>query len=568
MKKIAFVFVFVTLLLSACGEGVGGDSADSAVQNNFQPAAAQPTPGIIQSSHSLTRALSDDEFNSLSAVEQYRVANKLHATLYKGVNVTDFFKIEQGLDEPATVNGGRYFSGLVNRLQTNLSNEETQRLDLAILGSDVVETGTDQTLDAQFSFSRDKAREIPLARIHLYPMSRQVFVQWMAWHLSNTILFSPAAELDSADMNDVQNVYRRLVNSIDAGESIASIVETHMRSEENWRRFRSPEDNTREMMEVFLGLEDKDDDVPAASKACQDWYLTNENEGYKLSYTDFPNTEPQLVLGSSIVRCDEFYQLVAYHPNLLPTIARTLVRYFYSGKTAEEQSALVDALISDQPQTFESLFGLIIFSSEYLLRNERLQSYEETFLATAERLRWKTRADTFRSLASGRGGLYRSNMAEMGWPAMSAKLGRLAGVATDSLSFANFHKGYREELLLDSYRWSRALGVREQEPLDETDERLSVAEFDRRVALNKQLKRLSINELIDYLFITVALRKATDFEREELTRLFDENDFLRHEEERSYVHSWKMPELARMTFDYLSRLSELYYAKAETGDAQ
>jgi len=211
---------------------------------------------------------------------------------------------------------------------------------------------------------------------------------------------------------------------------------------------------------------------------------------------------------------------------------------------------------------------MILFSSEYLLRTERLRSYEETFLPTAERLRWSTRSDTFRSLASGRGSLYRSNMAEMGWPAMSAKLGRAAGIATDSLSFANFHKGLREDLLLDSYRWSGPLGVREQDSIDDTDEIISQTEFERRSRLNSDLKRLSIDELIDYLFVSVAQRRATDYEKQELTRLFDDNNFLRHEEERSYVRNGKMPEFARTTFDYLSRLSELYYLKTSSGVTQ
>ena len=229
---------------------------------------------------------------------------------------------------------------------------------------------------------------------------------------------------------------------------------------------------------------------------------------------------------------------------------------------------MVAALVADKPESFEALFSLIIFSGEYLFNNERLRSYEESFLATAERMRWNTRDDTFRSMASGKGGLYRSDMAEMGWPAMSAKLGRVGGVATDSLSFANFHKGFREELLLDKYRWSRRMGLSEQPPLDETDEQMSVAEYERRVALNRQLKILTIEELVDYLFISIATRRATEFERNELIRLYDENDYLRHEEERSYVKSGRMASLASLTFDYLSRLSEVYYFKTTIGGAQ
>jgi len=317
------------------------------------------------------------------------------------------------------------------------------------------------------------------------------------------------------------------------------------------------------MMEIFLGLEDQDADVPAASKACQDWYLTDENDGYKLSYTDFPNVESQEVLESAIVTCDDFYSLVASHPNLLPTVTSVLVRYFYAEHNFAFKQKMVEAIVASQPQTFMELFSLIVFSEEYLLNSERLLSYEESFLATAQRLRWSTREDTFKSLASGRGGLYRSDMAEMGWPAMSAKLGRVAGVATDSLSFANFHKGYREELLLDRYRWSYPLGIKEQEAVDDGSRVISEQELVRRQQLNKHVKRLTIDELIDYLFLSVALRRASDFEKTELTRLFDDYDFLRHEEERSYVRDGRMPDLARMSFDYLSRLSELYYFKSE-----
>lgn len=551
-----------TFFLGACGEGTQ-KQADFA-----EPQIEAAKPGIIQTNNPLTQKITDDDFNDLNPVEQYRIANKLYSTVYKGLSVSTFFKLDSGLTTPESINGGRFISTTINRFQNDLSVEEKQRLDLAILGSDFVDSGTNHHYEGKFEFSRDKPRELPLARIHVYPLSRSVFVQWMAWHLSNSILFSPAAELDSADMNDVQNVYRRLVNAIDSSTAIPQIVEAHMRSEENWRRFRSPEDNTREMMEVFLGFEDKDDEVPAASAACQDWYLTSENEGYKLSFTDFPNTETQRVLDTDIISCNDFYHLVANHPNLVPHITRVLVGYFYAGKNFAEQAQITDAIVAEQPQTFEALFGLIIFSSEYLLRSERQRSYEESFLPTAERLRWSTHEDTFKSLASGRGSLYRSDMAEMGWPAMSAKLGRAAGIATDSLSFANFHKGYREELLLDSRRWSRPLGVEEQEPVNESEPRISQAEYDRRTSLNTQLKIFSIDDLIDYLFLSVAQRRATAFEKQSLTQLYDDNYYLRHEEERSYVRSGKMKELARTTFDYLSRLSELYYLKASPGVSQ
>ncbi|MBW2468110.1 MAG: hypothetical protein JRE62_02360, partial [Deltaproteobacteria bacterium] len=54
--------------------------------------------------------------------------------------------------------------------------------------------------------------------------------------------------------------------------SIRQIVYDHMVSQENWRRFRSPEDNTREMMEIFL-KRFNDAEVPLAAMACKNWSL-------------------------------------------------------------------------------------------------------------------------------------------------------------------------------------------------------------------------------------------------------------------------------------------------------
>ncbi len=42
--------------------------------------------------------LSDEEFSSLDAEDQYRVANKLLGAMYRGVAVPDFFDVSKGMN--------------------------------------------------------------------------------------------------------------------------------------------------------------------------------------------------------------------------------------------------------------------------------------------------------------------------------------------------------------------------------------------------------------------------------------------------------------------------------------
>lgn len=598
----------VCLTLMGCGGSSQSNPVDSSIESNNTLAAAlagspENTGGIDASepiTNGLFESLTDDEFNSLTVLEQYQIANKILATLYRGMSVDEFFVLEDGLEAPKRRIPSNWLSNFKRSLETALPQEELLQLDLEILGSDEFDGDlvSDEVVEPLYTFSRQRPREIPLARIFHYPYSSNLYSQWMSWTLANTILFSPAAELDSVDMTDVQNVFRRLEKGILAGEPVREIVYQHMRSQENWRRFRSPEDNTREMIEIFLGMEDLDDEIPAASKACQDLYLTEENQGYLLAYTDFPNTEQQTVLEKQVISCDDFYAVVANHEELLPTVAEVLVRHFFQDREFSFQVAAAGALMQQNPQSFSDLFTAILFSREYLLKNERLKSFEEAYLGTAMKIRWRTREDLFRGLVSGNGGSGRTHMSEMGWPAMTAKLGRISGVATDSLSFANFHKGLREGMLIADWRWRENFGISEPDAPDPkpitppptnasaqaiSDYNTVLAnyhegvdalpanerkEYDRELqryfenlTLFDKVKNLDLAEFIDYVFISIASRKSLPVERQELIAIFDNEGFLRIEEEGIYLNKWSRSGAARITMDYLSRLPEIYYLK-------
>jgi hypothetical protein len=539
--------------------------------------------------------MSDATFEAMPLDDQYQLVNKLLGSLYGGVPVDEFYAIEPGSNMQRRHDDAPTLTTIRAALQTPLEPAARLKLDREIIGED--DNGNEQEdIEPLFYFDDNRPKQMPLARIYHFPLSRDLFSQWMAWHLANTILFSPAEEIDSADITDVQNLFRRLDLSLSQGKSIREMVAVHQRSVQNWRRFRSPEDNTREMMEIYLGLFDNDAEVPLASQACQDLYLTDERDGYKLAYTDYPNSETVQVLDQYVVNCNDFYDVVAGHPLLIPRVVSVLVDYFYDGSSLEQRTALAAAITASNPHSFEDIFLAILFSEHYLLRSERPRSFEEAFLPAAKRLKWNAHPDIFKGMISGRGSVSRTDMNEMGWPSMSLKLGRVASVPLDSLSFGNYHKAMRESLLMDSNRWKWTLGLagpsapnpkpitppednanaREvaayEAKLDEYNAELNqmsaadrqaydeeLAEYYRESVLFNKVDDMDIEELMDYLFLTAIQRRPTDVERTDLTALYNELGFLDDEFNYLFAYSSRIDDLALLTFDYLSRLPEGYY---------
>ena len=588
MKIKLLMMSCVALILNACDPGLPGDGAAGGSDLDVKGFAAP---------------LTNSEFDSFSTVQKYQIANKLLSTLYKGVSVDEFFDVEQGFISPMRKGGTNFLRDIRVKLATNLDSEMRQSIDLQINGDpDAVDNnGVPDSREPKYRFDRSRPKQIPLARIYEYPLSRDTYSQWMALHLANTILFSPAEEIDSADITDVQNLFRRLDLSIMSGASIRSMIATHEKSVENWRRFRSPEDNTREMIEIYLGLFDRDEDVPRASKACQDLYLTDEAAGYKLAYTDYPNDVPQLVLDNYVLNCNDFYDVVAAHPLVIPRVISVLVDYFFTGRSIEDRTKLVESIAESAPETFEEIFTAIIFSKEYLLHTERPKSFEENFLSAAARMNWQAHPDLFYGMTTGGGGAGRTELAEMGWPSMTLKLGRLAGIPLDSLSFANYHKGLREVLLLDKYRWGEPLGVSRPEapwpeppePLEEgadaeeqaefreelnnynqdlasltAQERVlydqDLAEWQEKMQIYRRVEGLSLNNLLDYLFLSVAERKANEAEKTALAQILENNNYLKIIDSERFILPWYLDDIAQLVMDYLSRLPEIYYLKAQS----
>ena len=509
MKNLRFMALFLALsILVSWGTGVpGGDNASDG-----------GSAGGSLSSVNISK-ISSDDYNALSSEEKYRVANKLMATLFKGIAVKDFFNIQAGMDNLTLANGVDFIANIDTALTQVLVDKDIHL----------------SRIDNKYEFdSAMRPQQYPMAMLFELPVSKDFFDYWMAYKLANTILFSPAVELDSVYYTDIQRVFYRLSSMVGEDRTIRDIVYEHMVSQENWRRFRSPEDNTREMVEIFLARF-IDEEVPKAAAACKNWYLTDDSQDYQLMIDYDSNTEPQYVLDTVVISCYDFYRAVSEHADLIPRITSILVNTFFATYPDDKKAQMVSEIVGANPNTFRQLFSTIILSKEYLLNNERPKAYEETFFNLAGRIDWYAPRRFFQHL--NRPSSYYSSIEtlhEMKQASMTYKLGRPGAVPLDSLSFSYYHKSVRERSLID----------RKTNPFSSSDGGWQADFID---------VDLEGSEFIHYLFLSAISRRATGNELSTLNQIIE-----------SMGHGGDKMKQAMIVLDYCSRLAELYAFRAIT----
>jgi hypothetical protein len=495
------IILILMFALVACGGGSGSGTGGS---------------GDGSSDAEILDKLSDEEYNALTEEEKFAVSNKALGTLFKGVPADEFFDLSGGVAAAALQSDENYVAKIENDLSTEVNLNQYRNL-----------------ITQKYEFDSDReAVQYQLALLYEVPLGKTYFEIWMAYQLTNTILFSPATELDSVVYEDARIVFERLLNMIQDGSPIRDIVYEHMISQENWRRFRSPEDNTREMMEIFL-KRFIDAEVPLASMACKNWSLKEEDDEYMLVIGPDKNTEPVDILDITVVECTEFYQAVADHADLIPTIVSTLVDIFFAGYFPEDKTPIIDELVAGEPVTFNDIFKNILFSKEYLLNVERPKQFEEVFFALANRIDWFANRNFFKYLNRDSSSSKFPSLNNMKQAAMTYKLGRQRSVPLDTLSFAFYHKAVREKLLID----------RKGNPNNNDDGGWQ----ESFIAVD-----LTGDAFIDYVFLAVASRKASPEELVELSAIITDRGFDRDDR--------KMQQ-AMIILDYLSRLSEIYFTQ-------
>lgn len=503
--------------------------------------------------------LTKAEFNALTPEAQYRVANKLLGTMFRGVSVHDFFDLSKGIDN-LTVKDPNFLNTVGVALVTPIPTIDDVGPDQPSIDTYRDKIGRLGAINSLFNISElanGAPQEVALAHTTQLPLSSDAFHNWIAYVLANTILFSPAEEIDSTSALDTTAVYNRLVDQLDAGTDIGTMILSHEKSAQNWRRFRSPEDNTREMIEIYLGLfvpepdpdTNKQNDVVNASIACQHLYLSDGEDGlpiYQLVSNGNYNTEQVVVLDTYITTCDEFYALVAGRPEAIPRMISTVVETLMLDRSGADRAAMIQSISEAGPTSFQDIFAAVIFSKEYLLYTERAKSFEENFYNSAARLKYELPANHFVNTASCSNNNGCQNvqtyLGNMNWPSMTNKLGRLAGVPLDTLSFAHYHRGFRENMIIDTNDYRTGL-------IDSPDTvQPDLEDTNTGVITNTVVSSMSDEDFLDYLFLSLLERRPEADEIAALTPLMGSQS-----------------QTARIVLDYISRLPEQYYFNCAKG---
>ena len=565
-----------------------------------------PTPTGVNSLQGSAAQLDSASYAALSPLQQYQVANKLTSALFTGVPANDFFVAGSiGADTSKLAVADKY-SNLIGKVRKSLGTplpdapapdaadlrtptkipllgDATSRALSKIEVDELIDGDPTKKIVAKYSFNEaNRPLQYPLAYIHETPLSDDFFARWMAYKLVNTIMFSPAEEIDSADQLDVQTLYENLVIALKDDAPIRSIILNHEKSPSNWKRFRSPEDNTREMIEIYLGLFDRDADVPKASKACKNWALSNDELGYKLMIGPKENTEPQLILDTYYVTtCDEVFAAISNHPLVIPRVTTVLIDHMFGVEyDADTRSNLARDIAASNPTTFKELFLAILFSKEFLLKMERPKWFEESYFNVAARVHWRSSAGMqnignppistpvastfFRDINTGTNGTIDASLPQMYQPAFSLKLGRWPTVPADVLATSYQQNGLRSAMLVRS------------------DAKLpSDATFDPKVTptqgwgpeLTADVAKLSTADFISYMFISVLGRAPSADEASVLTQVINTArapgtsssiDCVATKASGclNYFTAANTPTRAMVVMDYLSRLPESFFYNA------
>ena len=540
--------------------------------------------------------LSQSEFNNLAATDQYMVANKALSSMYRGVAADEFFDLTQGLDNPVIAQTN-FISELQTQLQTSMSSAQLTAAYNDTFGtSDNPSTEVDESIPARFtSLDDDHPHQRYMARMQNYPISRDQFVTWMSYFLANTIMFSPAREMESTESQDITRVLGYLKLSIENLTPIRDVVRGWLNNLSRWRVSRSPENHALEMFELYLGIFN---DTPEEQQntinggiACNNWYLTDNNDGYQLlpdpTRPDGAGATVQ-VFGQYINSCDELYDVVAGHALLIPRVTEVIVNYFLDGSSSETKQALIQNIVASSPSTFDDIFLSVIFSKSYLLHSERPKTFEENAFGFLNSMHYTPR--TYSSRGYLRSSVLRSvldstnNSAtvavhNMGWAAMDYKIGRTPFLPMDVLSFATYHKGIREYVLLD-YRAYDGRSFPKVEDFTEAENPreppFAIHNGAFYVAgtenLKPELENLTVDEFVDIVFLTALGRKADDEESSALIAEGVVRDHLREYEGvlslrrgnggNDELYEYWADDFARVMLDYISRLPEFYYYRA------
>ena len=487
--------LFISLLLTNCGGGssdggtTSASTGTSTTTGGEEDTTSDPKYDIsykgltfyyedLAPSDYKLNQLTNDEFNALGAAQKLQVANTLLSTLFFGYPQKE---LQEKIDSDNFIAGIR-------------SGMEEERIDKAWLESYIL----DEDKFRQYSSYNEPQAINILSRFYAMKDLDSYFLNnWVAYILTQTIMFSPAYELSTTHTPNISRVYNRIVTFLNEEGGMRYITYVHMMSEDNWRRFRSPEDNGREMLEIYQ-FDMDDTHVPIAGKALQNWKLNTNSDTLEVGLNQ--NTQPLNLFGTTIYNGDDFYRELVKADLFTKGVTQRLVDFFFPETSTEKKQQITNSIVSSKPETWQDILLQIVFSEEYLLHNNRAKSAEETFFSLAKKMDYKHRTGTL--------AYFKESLEDMHQATMKYKLGKLERVPQDTLSFAHYHKFIREQVLLnrsnpdaiDDYdSWSRA---------GWSDSFIAFDNFD----YDSNSDTVSLDTFVHYLFKTTVARKATNEE--------------------------------------------------------
>jgi len=142
----------------------------------------------------------------LSEEDRLYVARKLYSTIYKGV---DYKTLKEQIE------GKEFISDFAAKLNADVRQPVLTDIETYVPYDPSLEDHRDGA-DSTERYAGNIKKEI-YSRLFHTKMGRRYFNEWIAYVLTQTILFSPAREVESVTPfpEFIRNVYYRLVNGLD-----------------------------------------------------------------------------------------------------------------------------------------------------------------------------------------------------------------------------------------------------------------------------------------------------------------------------------------------------------------
>lgn len=180
--------------------------------------------------------------------------------------------------------------------------------------------------------------------------SKQYFDLWVTYQLLNTFVLAMGDELDTVSSARTNTHIEKIRTSVEQNLSVRSIMLDYFMADIFWARFRSPEDNGREVFEIYLG-DFRDEVVPIVAKILQN-YSFNEDQG-TLEIDSFNrNSEAQAINDTQLTTPYQLYSYVVNHDQFMPHIYKHIVKGLY-GYEADD---VIRSISSKGLSTFRDIY--------------------------------------------------------------------------------------------------------------------------------------------------------------------------------------------------------------------